>query len=105
MELTSAVRLIERGVANHNQPQRWVDLGAGDGLFTQALGTLLPAKSLILAIDQNESAQSIALTTKSVTLQTQVGNFMSLDWGKDWNGILMANALHYVSDASRFLNT
>jgi hypothetical protein len=36
-------------------------------------------------------------------LRTHVGNFTSLDWGENFDGILMANAVHYVKDQADFL--
>ncbi|MBI1769348.1 MAG: class I SAM-dependent methyltransferase [Bacteroidetes bacterium] len=104
MELSIAIRLIEKGIPKSNSPQYWVDLGAGDGFFTRALGSVLPSNSSILAIDQNANAlKSIKWDFKSVSLQTLSGNFVSMDLDGNIDGILMANALHYVSAQTDFL--
>ncbi len=104
MELSTAIHLIERGILNSNESQRWADLGAGNGLFTRALGSLLPINSSIVAVDQNAAAlKSIQWDIRNVSLTTQVDNFASITWGEDFDGILMANALHYVKDQIQFL--
>ena len=103
MEFSTAVHLIEKGIYKSDTPQRWADLGAGDGLFTRALGSVLPENSSILAVDQNVSSlKFIRWNLKSVSLQTQVDNFISMNWAENLDGILMANALHYVSDQVAF---
>ena len=104
MQLSTAIKLIEGGILKSNSSQRWADLGAGEGLFTQALGSILPPKSLVLAIDQNvNSVKSIGWNFKSITLQTQAADFTSMNWGEKFHGIIMANALHYVLDQVDFL--
>lgn len=105
MELSTAIHLIERGILKSNEPQRWADLGAGDGLFTRGLGSVLPGNSSVLSIDQNvNSLKSIKWNFKSVSLQTLSGNFVSMNWGENFDGILMANALHYVNAQVDFLS-
>jgi len=105
MELSTAIRLIEGGISKSGAPQRWADLGAGDGLFTRALASVLPANSSVLAIDQNAvSLKSIAWDFKSVSLRTHNGDFTLVNWGDHLDGILMANSLHYVRDQVNFLS-
>jgi len=77
MELTVAIRLIDKGVTPARVNQVWADLGCGSGLFTSALSTLLPAGSTVHAIDK----------------------LFDLD------GILMANSLHYVNDKASLFDT
>lgn len=104
MELSTAIRLIEDGISKSGAPQRWADLGAGDGLFTRALASVLPANSSVLAIDQNAgSLKSIEWSSKSVSLKTHQGDFTQMNWGEAFDGILMANALHYVQNQVNFL--
>src|ERR1043166_74009 len=104
MEFSTAIRLIENGISKSPEPQRWADLGAGNGLFTRALATQLPFQSSIVAVDQNASSlKSLLWDNKSVSLTMQVGNFTSISWGEDFDGILIANALHYVEDQLTFL--
>lgn len=104
MELSTAIRLIEGGVLKSNQPQRWVEFGAGDGMFTRALASVLSSGSSITAIDQNAaSLRSIHWGFDKVILKTKVGDFTSMTWQEHFDGVLMANALHYVRDQLAFL--
>lgn len=103
MELKSAIALIENNfLANQTTPQVWADLGCGDGLFSRALASLLPSGSTVYAIDKKPSR--ITSPHTSVTIKTLI-----LDFVKDplpvlpLNGILMANAFHYVADKTSFL--
>lgn len=106
MELNIAKKLIKGGIDASIPAQQWVDLGAGDGLFTKALAELLPAGSQIIAIDKNSHAlKSISLTNVSIGLETLAIDFNSLpDHLPALDGIVMANALHYVKDQIRFLS-
>jgi ubiquinone/menaquinone biosynthesis C-methylase UbiE len=82
------------------QPQLWLDLGSGTGLFTLALAGNLPAASKIIAIDKAEKAlRKIPATINNVAIQTMAADFVydALDI-KEVDGILMANSLHYVKD-------
>jgi tRNA A58 N-methylase Trm61 len=88
----------------------WADLGAGTGTFTRALAELLGSSGTVHAMDQDKRAltqlQNLSgkgLTTKSATVITQQKNFTkSLDL-KNLDGILLANALHFVRDQRHVL--
>ena len=67
MELSNAIKLIEAGV-NKAQQGTWADLGAGAGLFTRALATLLPKGSTIYAVDANKSALEKIKATDGIEL-------------------------------------
>jgi hypothetical protein len=103
MEIEVAAKLIHKGVANHAN-ESWADLGAGNGLFTKALSALLPSGSIIYAIDKNSVVESISIPAE-VTLKKIQQDFTNpttinvplLD------GILIANALHYVKEKIPFL--
>jgi ubiquinone/menaquinone biosynthesis C-methylase UbiE len=86
-------------------PQSWADLGAGDGTFTVALASLLPARSVIHAIDLDRRALAeIPERHGRVEIVTHVGDFTSFPWPfSTLDGLLMANSLHYVADQSGFL--
>jgi hypothetical protein len=47
-----AVGLITGGISKTGKPQKWADLGCGDGTFTEALASILPHGSQILAVDK-----------------------------------------------------
>lgn len=98
MTKTEAVTLISKGIGNMGQPQHWADLGCGTGLFTEALATLLPAKSIITAIDVNQQRLP-ATMGNNVSVQFQKTDFVTAELSiGSLDGILMANALHFVKD-------
>ena len=104
MELATGIRLINRGVLKTQEPQRWADLGAGNGFFTRALAAIIPKGSSVLAVDKDlPSLSSIPWESKDVELLGHQGDFTSLSWGETFDGILMANALHYVRTQPDFL--
>lgn len=98
MTKSEAVTLISKGINNTDRKQHWADLGCGTGLFTEALATLLPAGSTITAIDVNQQYLP-AVMGNTVSVQFKKADFVAdeLDEGL-LNGILMANALHFVRD-------
>src|SRR5256885_12315640 len=105
METRDAIALIASAVGNGKGT--WADLGAGVGTFTRALAQLLAPGSTVYAVDRDgaavaairewegqERAKVIAVRadfTKPFELPG-LGNAL-LD------GILLANALHFVADA------
>ncbi len=105
MQLSQAKQLIQNAPIPPIHPMIWADLGCGSGIFTQALAALLPPKSTIYAIDQSqqEIPQPIDKTVKIEFVQA---NFERDDWyleGEKLEGVMMANALHYVADKVGFL--
>jgi ubiquinone/menaquinone biosynthesis C-methylase UbiE len=104
MKLETAVSLIEKAVVDSGKPQHWMDLGAGTGLFTTALDSLLPLQSSILAIDKDEQALKSVKVKTGISLQIKVQDFTTIEPSQPCDGILMANALHYVQHASVFLS-
>ena len=104
MEVTEARALIEPAFHNPNRNATWADLGCGTGTFTQALATLLEEGSKIYAVDK-EHQQIKPGAMSSTDLQ-----FIKLDFVREvlpftnLDGILMANALHYVKDKITFVN-
>jgi trans-aconitate methyltransferase len=106
MELEIAIRLIEKGVDQTAGPQRWADFGAGQGLFTKALATRLPSGSSLHAIDKDPAAlRSIDIGQAQITLSKLKADFINEepDLGP-LDGILIANALHFVPHTLAFLN-
>jgi 2-polyprenyl-3-methyl-5-hydroxy-6-metoxy-1,4-benzoquinol methylase len=105
VEIETAIRLIEQGVVEMPTPQIWLDLGAGKGLFTKALAGLLGSGSAVHAVDKDQrSLDAIKIQSSSATIIKLRKDFVNenLDWEK-WDGVLMANALHFVSDPLSFL--
>lgn len=98
MTKSEAVTLISKGIDKSDQPQHWADLGCGTGLFTEALADLLPAQSVITAIDVNQQYLPPTMGN-SVSVQFQKADFVADDLIENsFDGILMANALHFVRD-------
>jgi trans-aconitate methyltransferase len=104
MEHADAVALIDGGVERTGVAQQWADLGAGGGTFTRALAALLPTGSTIHAMDRDARALAeIPARFREVHVRTQVGDMQApLPW-MDLDGILLANALHYVVDQPAFV--
>ena len=94
----------------------WADLGAGTGTFTRALTALLGAGSTVYAVDGDARAVRALRELSSSTS----GNVMVIAVHADFtrplelpglvredaqlDGILLANALHFVRDAERVLS-
>lgn len=99
MYLKEAVDLIRNGdleAAKH--AARWADLGAGSGLFTRALASLLPASSVVYGVDKKDIPDPMR-TTNGVELIFRRFDFEKDGWDmEELDGILMANSLHYVMD-------
>jgi ubiquinone/menaquinone biosynthesis C-methylase UbiE len=104
MEQSVAIRLIEGGV-HKSLPQHWADLGAGSGVFTNALATLLAEGSTIYAVDQNGAAlDQIKTNANQASIVKVKKNFITDVLGVPLlNGILMANSLHYVKAKDEFV--
>ncbi|MBA4055666.1 MAG: methyltransferase type 11 [Marivirga sp.] len=105
MELRTAVKLIEKGITEFTTKQVWADLGAGTGLFTKALATILPEGSTIYAVDKDAtSLNSIQTSDSGIIVKKIETDFSSaLFQIKNLDGLLMANSLHYISDKPTLL--
>ncbi len=96
--------MIEAAVPNEIENNIWADLGCGSGTFTKALSVLLGDGNKIFAVDNTN--QHI---TSSDRNSAQI-EFIKLDFVNDMfpfsmlDGILMANALHYVKDKPAFIS-
>jgi trans-aconitate methyltransferase len=103
MQLETAISLIKPAIADSFH-QVWFDLGAGSGLFTQAVGSLLPSGKII-AIDKDlRSMNSISENIGKIQVEKRAADFTSFNFqGLNADGILMANALHFVKDKVPFL--
>src|SRR5687767_8114989 len=105
MELSVAVKLIEKGVRQSDYPQLWVDLGSGVGLFTRALLSLLPPLSSIYAVDKDHRPLSALRAHGQSQITTHVLDFEKANLPfSNLDGLLIANALHFVRDKQAFLH-
>src|SRR6186713_2176851 len=99
MELNTAINLIKTQHLITDTQQVWADLGAGAGLFTQALARYLQPGSTIMAVDKNMGNLRKIKQTGQVIIQTKTADFTSPEFNpRGLSGILMANALHYVKE-------
>ena len=81
---------------------RQTSLGCGSGTFTIALSHLLGERSKIYAVDKQmqniQSSNDVEIEFIRADFSSDILPISNLD------GILMANALHYVKDKSTFID-
>jgi len=97
MTHADAIELIKNCIGHSDQSVQWVDLGSGSGTFTKALADLLPDGSTITAIDQTDhqiNSPNAAVTIEFLHADFTIQNVIPANL----DGIIIANALHYVSD-------
>ncbi len=104
MELGEAISLIQTDEIRQDKQTAWADLGCGSGLFTRALADLLYTGSSIYAIDKNISSFQKSSFPNQITVKTVESDFVKEDLNlKNLDGILMANALHFVRNKKSFI--
>jgi ubiquinone/menaquinone biosynthesis C-methylase UbiE len=102
MQQAEAIALIDKGITG-SLPQRWADLGCGNGTFTVALAKLLPPESYINAIDMAQ--QRLPTVSNEIRIEFTCADFVNEQLPLDTlNGILMANSLHYVAHKAKLIN-
>lgn len=112
MRLQEAVELIAGGVSGGTG--LWLDLGAGEGLFTRALAERLDPGARIVAIDTNASALrqlASAAAGKNADrprIEVLVGDYHEIGSlldriGRPIAGALFANSLHYSPTPGKVL--
>lgn len=97
--IEKARTLLRAGVAGLQGT--WADLGCGDGIFTSALYTLLEPNSEIYAVDKSRRAlraieRNFAQSYPRALLRTLRADFTRPLSLPALDGVLMANALHFV---------
>jgi ubiquinone/menaquinone biosynthesis C-methylase UbiE len=97
------VRLIERGVGPRGV---WADVGAGTGAFTLALRDVAGPEVAIIAVDRDRgSLQALRATMErrfpGTRLRLLAADFTGSLELPPLDGILTANALHYVPAADQ----
>ena len=104
MKSEAVLQLIEEGIKRSNTKQIWADLGAGNGVFTHALSTLLPDGSTLYAVDMDAYRMESIRVWQQITLKRIQADFVGDAWKTEpLNGVLMANSLHFVKDKESFL--
>jgi SAM-dependent methyltransferase len=109
MEIHDAIELLRDAVGDGAGV--WADLGAGTGTFTRALAALLEPGSTIYAVDDDATAvralRSLPSTpaVRAVAVKGDFTQPLRLPAGSEvlLDGILLANALHFVRNASDVL--
>jgi SAM-dependent methyltransferase len=95
------VALLRPGIVRTVEGAVWADLGAGDGAFTLALAELLGPGATIIAIDRDRragerAAGEVARRYPTVSAVPIVADFTEPLDLPPLDGIVMANALHFV---------
>ena len=101
MQLSDAIQLIENAVPKVHAA--WADIGAGSGLFTQALQHILPSGK-VFAMDKNPNGLYKLSPNQTVELEIIAADFNNPLPLPNLDGMLMANALHYAANPIVVLN-
>ena len=105
MTLNEAIDLIRPGITPTSGT--WADIGAGTGLFTEALIEILESGKVI-ALDKSphslyEIGNKQSVIGKKISLEIVEADFHQPLHLPPLNGIIMANALHYAKDHTTVL--
>lgn len=103
MKLSEAREFISGCDIDNDDSKYWADLGCGEGLFTHALAAMLPNGSRILAVDKSDNFKPEPYHD-GVSIHFRKANFLEDLAGENFDGIIMANSLHYVKDKVRFVS-
>jgi ubiquinone/menaquinone biosynthesis C-methylase UbiE len=106
MRHAEIVRLIEKGIRPGETA--WADLGSGDGAFTLALRKLLGPDADIYSVDADGSRLARQARAFRSGPGAERTTFVEADFTDSLalpplDGVLMANALHFVEDQAAFL--
>lgn len=101
MKHADHIQLLRDGI--HVPDGTWADIGSGHGAFTLALAELLNLQAQIHSIDKDAAAlrsqqQALGERVPQTTMHYQVADFTQPLDLPPLDGIVMANALHYVRD-------
>lgn len=104
MEHRDHLRLIRDGIpvpAGGNAAPVWADLGSGDGAFTLALVDALGGRGTVYSLDRDRGAlrrqeQAVRARFPDASVAYLAGDFTQPLGLPPLDGIVMANALHFV---------
>jgi SAM-dependent methyltransferase len=107
MKESDAIELLRPAVPVSPTPL-WADLGAGSGTFTRALAALLGPDAYLYAVDTDERALRgihgwAEKANDAPTVRIIPGDFTRPLALPPLDGIVMANALHFVRDQAAAL--
>jgi SAM-dependent methyltransferase len=98
MLLTEAIALISNPFIDAQRPSLWADIGAGDGLFSAAMASLIAPGSTVYAIDKIKPAIKHRYPA-GVSVISLAGDMTNADFDvPPLNGIIAANSLHFIAD-------
>jgi len=105
--ISKAITLLRPGIPHPGGV--WADIGCGDGIFTSALYTLIQPDGEIYAVDRDPFAlaalaRNFADSYPSAKLQTLRADFTRELSLPALDGMVMANALHFVADKAPVLS-
>jgi ubiquinone/menaquinone biosynthesis C-methylase UbiE len=85
--------------------ETWAELGAGTGTFTRALAALLGRTGTLHAVDKDRRSLSQIQSSEpeGASITTHHQDFTKGLTLENLDGILMANALHFVRDQAALL--
>jgi len=95
MDLNDAIKLIRPAVLPASGT--WADIGAGTGMFTEALMSIL-TEGKIIALDKSPHGLYKIKSPPSIALEIVDGDFNDELQVPPVDGMIMANALHYAKD-------
>lgn len=103
MTHAEAIDLISPGIPNDTAGKVWVELGCGKGVFTNALAELLGNGSRVWAVDRR-SELGVSNSSSAAEIMFHQSDFVKEDLPvQPIDGVLMANAIHYVENKSEFI--
>lgn len=101
MNTSDAVALIQSAIPR--AAATWADIGAGDGTFTRALAELLGRDARIYAVDRDARALASlrrwAARDGANVVPVEADFTELLELPEPLDGLLIANALHFVREA------
>lgn len=100
------VALLRPGVHRRGEGAVWADMGAGDGAFTLALAELLGAGATLYTVDRDgaalaRGAAAVRRRFPAVAIRSHTSDFRRPLALPALDGLVMANALHFVATGDR----
>ena len=103
MEPREAAALIRAAVTKEGGT--WADLGAGTGFFTRVLASLVGSSGTVYAVDRDASGlrelERAPHRGSDAAIRTMVGDFSERLQLPRLDGVVVANALHYIPYAEQ----